>query len=406
MGAWSFLGLTGVRDPSLVAPMPNHAFQAKVNGPATHALVIGAGHYRHLPGGASTKKFKNHDGMGQLKSPPASARAFARWLIEEYKAPDRPLSTVTLLTSEKTPEKLEYQRSGAPKVSVKPPSATMPAVAQAIKEWKALGDQNPRRLMIFYFCGHGMTAGPEVSLLMEDFGEDPQAPLEGALDFRRFQANMETCTARHQCFFVDACRVGSDFLEKQQGFAGHPVLNWDPNFVNPDGQTRLGPIFYASLAKTPAYARAGKVSVFTEALLEALRGAGSGDQTGPWEVRPSRMYTALHQIMEEMSQILQMPIEQIPSSDKWSDFPINTLDQPLVPVFIKVQPKEAHAVASLRCEPLKKKRPPKPETWKLSVVPGQYSFFAEFKKNAFKPASMPNESVSPPFWSKPLKALL
>jgi hypothetical protein len=385
--------------------MTDQVFKANVHGPATHALVIGVGHYPHLPGGASRNKFPNPDGMGQLKSPPASARAFARWLIEEYKSPQRPLASVTLLSSEKTPEKFEYKKAGGAKASAQPPAAAMPVVVKAIREWKELGDKNPAHLLLFYFCGHGISAGTELSLLMEDFGADEQAPLDGALDFRRFQSNMEGCAARNQCYFVDACRVGSELLERNDGFAGNPVIHWSGEKSNPGGLTRLGPIFHATLAKAPAYAKPGKVSVFTDALLEALRGAGSGDETGPWEVKPSRVQTALGQIMREMSQILGMPMEQIPAGNEVADFTLNTLDTPQVPVFVRVEPKEAHQLAQLRLEgPVKMKRAPQPQTWKLTVAAGKYSFYADFKSSAYKAAILQDETVRPPFWGKPLKA--
>jgi hypothetical protein len=50
-----------------------------VDGPATHALVIGVGAYPHLIGGTGRTKY--NDGMGQLTSPPISARLFASWLM-------------------------------------------------------------------------------------------------------------------------------------------------------------------------------------------------------------------------------------------------------------------------------------------------------------------------------------
>jgi hypothetical protein len=72
-------------------------YSRRFNGAATHAIVIGVGHYPHLPGGKGRPKFRAHGGMGQLKSPPESARVIARWLIENYAHPDKPLATVSLL---------------------------------------------------------------------------------------------------------------------------------------------------------------------------------------------------------------------------------------------------------------------------------------------------------------------
>lgn len=80
--------------------MNAQVFKKRINGAATHAIVIGVGHYLDLPGGKSRKKFAGAGGMRQLKSPPQSAKAMAGWLIEEYKHPKKRLGSVSLLVSE------------------------------------------------------------------------------------------------------------------------------------------------------------------------------------------------------------------------------------------------------------------------------------------------------------------
>jgi hypothetical protein len=101
--------------------------------------VIGAGYYPHLPGGSAKKKIVNPGGMGQLQSPPQSARAVARWLIEEYESSARPLSSVALLTSEKKPKKFEYRRRESNvRISVDATLATMPLVRKAILDWRSV----------------------------------------------------------------------------------------------------------------------------------------------------------------------------------------------------------------------------------------------------------------------------
>jgi hypothetical protein len=384
--------------------MTDIVFSNKVNGPATHALIIGVGHYPHLPGGGK-KRIANPDGMGQLTSPPESARQVARWLIEKYVSPTRPLGSVALLTSEKAPSKFVFQAQGKTK-SKTPELATMPAVEQAILEWHARCNTNPDHLLLFYFCGHGIAAGTELALLMSDFGAKAKKPLDGALDFRRFHASMDECAARHQCYFIDACRVGSELLKRNEGYAGNPVIQWTGAGANPNGQLRCGPIFYSTLANAAAYAKAGKVSIFTQALLDSLGGAGSTDSTGPWEVKTMRLTEALDYLMLQASRALKMPQAQIPSlGGTFAQFTLNTLASPAVPVFVQVEPPEALALASLRCEgeAMKKTRPPKPEPWQLSVTAGKYSFFADFKSQKFKASPFIDEIVRPPFWGKPLK---
>lgn len=379
-------------------------FSKKVNGPATHALVIGVGHYPHLPGGGATP-YANPEGMGQLKSPPNSARAFGRWLIEDYECPERPLATVSMLLAEKNGNTFDVGTNGKPKVR-DVPDATMANVAQAIKEWHARGAKNHHNLLIFYFCGHGIAAGPLLSLLMKDFGADPLAPLDGALDFRKFHNAMEECAPRSQCYFVDACRVGSTLIERNEGKAGNSVIDRTGNFVNPEGLLRLGPIFYSTLANAKAYAKPKEPSVFTQALLEAFGGAGSGDEDGSWAVKTSHMQTALTYLMREASRTLSLPLQQIPGLGGDSgEVTLNTLQAPDVPMFVEVDPAEAHLVADLRVEgPVKaarKKREAFP--WKVLVKPGEYSIIADFKNAPFKKKQIDNFAVRPPYRKPPLK---
>jgi len=382
-------------------------FTRKVNGPAAHALVIGVGHYPHLPGGAAATKIANTEGMGQLASPPRSARSFARWLIERYQSPTRPLASLALLTSEKAPSAFVFRPLGKDKdVSVAPAPASMAEVENAINDWYALGDANPDNLLLFYFCGHGIAAGLDLALLMSDFGAKPKSPLTGgAMDFRRFHAGMEECRARHQCYFIDACQVGSDRIVRNAGFAGIPVIEWSGEKANPDGRTRLGPIFYSTMPDQKAYARAGQESVFTGALLEALAGGGSGDESGDWNVQVGLIQHALTQLMTDASERLNLPLAQVPHADLPGEVTLNTLVEPSVPVFVRVDPADAHAVAALRCEgTVKNKRKPHPTTWHLSLPMGKYDFYADFKANTYQADPRLNEDVRPPYWRKPLKA--
>uniref|UniRef100_UPI003AF71AAD hypothetical protein n=1 Tax=Thiolapillus sp. TaxID=2017437 RepID=UPI003AF71AAD len=68
--------------------------------PATHAVVIGVGAYPHLNGGDPAALTDLHGGLGQLSSPPVSARTITDWLLDSFNNPDKPLASVSLLVSE------------------------------------------------------------------------------------------------------------------------------------------------------------------------------------------------------------------------------------------------------------------------------------------------------------------
>ena len=169
-------------------------------GPGTHALIVGVGNYPHLIGGGADL-YPEHGGMMQLSSPPLSALAFAEWLTSSFSHPDKPLASVHMIAGANGPVEFEHPQSGVKTVLERP---TFENLRQAVREWKARGDSHPDNLMLFYFCGHGIANGPDLALILEDFGVDPDTALEYALDFRRFRLGMERCKARHQCFLIDA----------------------------------------------------------------------------------------------------------------------------------------------------------------------------------------------------------
>jgi hypothetical protein len=158
--------------------------------PGTHALVIGVGTYPHLQGGQA--QGQRTDGLGQLSSPPVSARRMTEWLLGEYHCPDRPLASLALLTSEPRSAPLRNPRTGrAHKVA----RADIDHIPAAVTEWYARGDTSPNNRMIFYFCGHGTAQGEDMALLARDFSLDARNPLNGALDFRQLANGLRRCQA-------------------------------------------------------------------------------------------------------------------------------------------------------------------------------------------------------------------
>jgi hypothetical protein len=120
--------------------------------PGTHALVIGIGRYPWLLGGSRRPRFSLNDGMAQLTSPPASARAFATWLLGTYDNPDAPLASLDLLLSDRRDQRY---RAGRKSVEIEP--ATFTNVSRAIKAWVQRAAR-AEDLLLFFFSGHGIAA--------------------------------------------------------------------------------------------------------------------------------------------------------------------------------------------------------------------------------------------------------
>ena len=140
-------------------------------------------------------------------------------------------------------------------------------------------------MLVFFFSGHGVSKGYATSLLMEDFGKIQNNPLEHAISFRELYEGMDTCQSRWQCYFIDACRKASpSLITRYNNFTGHPIIPGSAFLA--EIAPRTAPIFYATIPGISAYGRTGLPSVFTDALIQALKGAGSNDldEEGKWKV--------------------------------------------------------------------------------------------------------------------------
>jgi hypothetical protein len=297
--------------------------------PGTHALVIGVGRYPHLLGGDSPTA--NPDGMRQLSSPPVSARAFATWLLSEYRPPRVPLASLSLLLSEEASTPFQNPVTGSlHDIEV----ATIGNIVEAVKEWKTRGDSHDDNRLIFYFCGHGVSQGDDMSLLAADMFADEFNPLNNALDLRKLMSGLKRCRASEQVFFVDACRASSDVLIEQAGQdAGQAPLgsgNRPPEF-----KRRLPATYYATLAGDKSHGRPGEVSLFTSAVLKGLRGSGSDNPEGQWWVSTIRLLDAIDHFMKQPLFAGTVAGVQVPTVSEMPGFILHELPaDPVVPVYV------------------------------------------------------------------------
>jgi hypothetical protein len=341
----------------------------KSSKPGTHAIVIGIGRYPWLVGGKGKPRFKQHDEMKQLTSPPASARAFANWLLDVYDNPEAPLASVDVLLSDAKSQKFK----GA---NVEP--ATFANVSAAIKAW-AKRNTREKDVMLFFFSGHGIAAAAQTTLLCEDYGSDDLSPLSFAIDFNKLHIGLDRVPSRRQCFFVDACRVAtSNILDTFDNF-GQPVIDPAPTH-NP--KARQAPIFHSTLAGQLAYGRKGKPSYFTEAVLRGLNGPGSDDSVDgiTWWVQPDALLRALPPLLRRVAKDPNDILQQAPGSDI-SNFTLHRLkNRPAaIPVDVSCLPDDRTEKAVLSCKgsgKIRKRKVQSAEPWQLDLDEGLYTFEA------------------------------
>ncbi|MCX4825314.1 caspase family protein [Streptomyces sp. NBC_01142] len=363
-------------------------------------MIIGVGKYPHLAGGEAPAA--NPDGMKQLSSPPLSARAFATWLLAEYDHPQKPLGSLALLLSENEPVPFLNPKTGtAHHVEV----ATIDNIFTAVKEWRRRGHSHDDNRLVFYFCGHGVSQGDDMSLLAADVFADEDNPLNGALDFRELMNGLKKCRAVEQVFFVDACRANSDVLIEEFGsFAGQVPLaagNRPKEFPR-----RLHIPYYATLDGERSHARHGQVSLFTEALLKSLRGPGSENTGRGWRIITSRLHEAIDHFMKQPRFAGAMSGVQVPTVGELPVFDLHHLPGlPVVPVHVGCSPPEDNAVAEFTCrqpwrEELRRTaaevddEDPNRE-WSLELTFGDYDFEAKVGAQDVRTAA--SAEVRPPF---------
>ena len=357
-----------------------------------HALLIGVGRYPHLIGG-SGPLYVEHGGMQQLTSPPLSASSFAEWLTKHHRYPTKPLASLALLVGGTEPTDFAHPLSGQVHALERP---LFPHVEQAVKEWKARGDSSPDNLMLMYFCGHGIANGPDLSLLCEDFGADPDAALDSAIDFRRFHLGMERCKARQQIFLIDACRVADSNLLDAAGYAGRPILQPTTRHDR-TLPARLKPAFYSTFAGHKAQSRTDEVSLFTDAVIKAFAGGGADDTDGEWWIDTSQLQKVVQFLMERAHS--RYPSAQINPVDDMATFRLHHLEgEPRVPVVVGCRPENRNAAATLSCTTISDElqRPPEESDWDLELAAGEYTFEAQFD-GGDPPSVQAERTVRPPY---------
>lgn len=348
-------------------------------GAAVHALVIGVGDYPHLLGGSGALT-PSHDGMQQLSSPPVSARAVADWLIADFRHPDHEIGSVALLLSENPAAPYVNPVTGTETVVER---ATYDNIESAIGGWKARGNVSSKDMLIFFFCGHGISQGDSMVLLAEDFGKNPHNAYSTAIDFLSVYEAMQQAAAQYQCFFVDACRASSDTLGTNQG---RQPLQIGPREA---AESRVGPIYYSTLGGKDAHGRPGRPSVFTEALLAGFRDFGATDEEGDddWRVSNLSLFGAL-EFMMDREKSSGKPIVQVPEAASFTKkFYICQLpDTPKSTLVVESRPAERLTEASITCRINGAKiaeRGPEPGIdWAVTVPTGEVSVSSQLASDA------------------------
>lgn len=373
--------------------------QANINNPGTHVIAIGIGHYDHLPGGTRATT-KHHLNLGQLSSPPSSARAVASWFIKKFDCTERPLASVSLVVSEKTPQPFVSPVTGEKFETL--PTGTIDEVKTALRQWIARAETDSRNCIILYFCGHGLSAGVQNYYLMRDYGEDNDDPLFGAINFRNFLCGLGTKKPSYQFLLFDACRSPNPMVELNRD-GGQSIFVADP-------AGRLGvaetlqqcPIFGTELDR-PSLSFANQPSLCARAFIRAMDGACCRKEDGNW-------YITTHRIVEALSDFQNREAskgDRVQSADanNFAKFRLRRLrSTPRIPVFVRLtDPEKGKLVKITAARPNHLPQcisdPTAPnfvtaDEFEAALEIGEYAFMAE-RVDVAAPPSVVSEVVMP-----------
>lgn len=290
----------------------------------THVIILGVGRYEHGKGQPARSPVGGD--LAQLTSPPVSARKLADWFIDSFQNPQKPLMSVSLLISEKTPSTYVPPRPSGAAQAV-PPPATLANVKKAAAAWAERVGKNQDNLAVFYFCGHGSSLGHQAALLLEDFGE-PGSEFEGAVDLEVLRGTMRNSPAIQQAFLLDCCRTDADDFYRHEVSIGSRIVSLVP-FQRGHERSPQQFVLFPTIDGETAFGIRDGVSVFTSSLIDALSFAAADGQTGVWRTTTAGLHSAVDQLVR-----YRLPANLIqrtkPNALDATSFDFNLIDEPKV----------------------------------------------------------------------------
>jgi hypothetical protein len=266
------------------------------NKPATHALIIGAGHFRGK--------------MKELTTTTISARAVADWLLDEFRNDEKPLGSLTLLLSEAgAPAEARAEYRGGPAAR-----ATLGNAKKAVVDW--FDDRLSRsadNLAFLFVCSHGQTKNGKTAFLLEDYRnnpDDPADPVYGMTCAEDLAAQLEFAMATSQILLFDCCR-NEDLVDLARDTPyGDPLIR-RARADNDHGEQRRQARIFATSMDEQAIGRQNDTTLFSAALLKGLKGV-AGDPGGgaDWPVTTGKLIDqtqrllGLYRLRDERKQII------------------------------------------------------------------------------------------------------
>lgn len=367
---------------------PANDAQVVTDAPRLHALVIGVDAYDHL--GLGVPKPSNLlSGLAPLTIAVPAARNIARWLESEYHNPDCPLGSIELLLA---PGETLKRKDGSDAAIDK---STMANIETAAAAWYRRCNANPQNIAFFYFAGHGISPGVGRYLLPADFG-NPDLPddWKNCIDAAGFQVGMNKCRARHQYFFLDACRDAPIEALVQKHPHGNPLIGG----ADFEDNVELSADYAAAAEGRQAYGKDGRGTFFSEALIMCLNGIGASRRGGKktWRVDAASLSNGLVNVMNLIAERENLPLSCDCRMQKPVSLHFPNLGQVLVRVNCLVEGmKQESNITLIQGNTVKNSPPGEPRPWIESAISGDATITVKY---ANFPEEIVNDLLIPPVY--------
>ncbi|WP_333837457.1 hypothetical protein [Novosphingobium sp.] len=267
-------------------------YQRQVNGPATHALIIGVGAYpsakidNFVPG-TTPELLKD---VRDLPSAAAGAAAFCDWLIGEA-ALDLPLASIEMLSNGPAPVHGQYGWEG--RVAPAGSNGNAPTdprgnsavgvpntgnVAAAGTQWLARLNATAGNAGLVFICGHGVAVTSQPFVLLADLNQNPVNPWGAFLNMYELGVGLKQAPNVSAAYlFVDACGEMVTDLYVQNPGVGAKFIRSDPFVAGTEKVALIAAAAsnYFTFEDSPT--TGGR---FTRTLLRALRGEAARNPSG------------------------------------------------------------------------------------------------------------------------------
>ncbi|WP_157650641.1 caspase family protein [Burkholderia ubonensis] len=359
-----------------------------VEGPRTHAFVIGVGQYPHAKAGRGVL-----DILGKVPDLPSaadSAKLMCDWLLDNQDRLAAPLATLDVLISDPANPNHRYPWARGPV-----DTATKANVAARGRAWYERVVAEPGNVAFFYCCGHGASHLQQPVLFLEDLNQSPD-DVWTHINLNLLALALRKSQSISAAFlFSDACGQFVPEFELEKDVQDCRFFH-KPNLFAPSrNQVSLlcaaaeGQLAYEGADRAGGDCQFGR---FTQAVLKGLSGSSARWSRNRWGVSCRDLLGDLKSLRRVFFSHWSEnePFEPYPAVTQADPIPIVYPDGFELPLVVMTDPPDRMPhydfVISQKREPtgpwLKNRNAGDPNAWHTTVPPGLDALYAIAVKGA------------------------